>query len=142
MNLLRPLLAIPIAISLTACYPPPEVDASNREEASKICFAELDEAMKEILEEVKLVKKHPERLILGEKDYGKDINYNFLHTDKYDEVRLVRTFCLPAKNQKYKGYWYITGFLEFLVIPKEDSIRMETELKKVVLSYGTSWKED
>lgn len=142
MKALRSLLAIPIALALTACYPHPEPEASNREEAMKMCIAEVDEKMEEILEEVKLVKKYPERLNFEDKDYKKDVNYSWLHSDKYDDVKLIRSYCKPAKNQKHKGYWYVTGYLEYLTIPKEGSLRMETELHKSALSTGTSWKED
>lgn len=141
---LRHLLAIPIAVSLVACGgTPPEPDASNREKAFELCLAELKEKIIEINEEKELVTKYPERLDRESEDYGKGINYSFLHSDDDRDIRFVQVYCKPYSNSKYKGYWYWTGTYEYLVVPSLDDLLIsESEVRKLNVTDTYSWKED
>lgn len=141
MNL-RALLAIPIAVSLVACSPPPEPEASSREEAMKICHTELDAKMEEIEKERQLVKENP-KILEYNNPLDSDIEWSFLHSNEYETVLFIQAYCKPSRNKKFKGFWYVTGYLEYLTIPTDKSfVKDETEVNKVALSYATNWKED
>ena len=137
MNL-RALLAIPVALSVAGWWSPPKTDVSNRAEAEKKCFAEIDVAMKEIAKEKQLIKTRPELFNSKRDDHYDNFPWAFLHSSKYDKISYIRSYCSPSQNKKHKDIWIMIGYYEYLRTPKGGG---KSEVKTTIISFPTSFKE-
>ena len=136
------LLAVPLSLGLMACGSPPEIEAANREEAFKICLDEVDEAMNKIRAERSKAVANPSLADFETNpNFHSDFRWSFLLDDEFNNVEIIQGYCSPSKNTKFSGYWYVTGYIEFLKRPTSKSITVQSELDRVVASYGTAWKE-
>lgn len=139
---LQSLLAIPFIIGLAACSSPPEIDASSRAEAMNICANENKKALREVAKEKELIIDKPYLFDSGRDDYYDNFTWTFLHSDKFEDVTILKSYCQPNRNSKHEGYWYVVGYIEYLVEPTEaDILSGNSEVKQVITSYPTDWKE-
>lgn len=137
---LRALLALPVALAVVACSTPPEIEAENRAEAMRICAAENDKEFRKVEQERQLIKDKPYLFDMDREDFYDNFKWSFLHSDEYEDVSILQTYCQPGKNSKHAGYWYVTGYIEYLKQPTELH-NGDSEVKKVISSYPTTWKE-
>ena len=114
---LQSLLALPFIIGLAACSEPPEIEASSRAEAMSICAAENDAVMRKVKQERQLIKDKPYLFDRDRDDFHDNFTWSSLHSDKWDDVTILKTYCQPNKGSKNDGYWYVTGFTEYLTEP-------------------------
>ena len=137
---LQSLLAIPFVIGMAACSSPPEIEASSRADAMRICAAENETVLRKIEQERQLIKDKPYLFDRDREDYYDTFEWDFLHSDEFDTVSILQTYCQPRPNSKHNGYWYVTGYIEYLREPT-DKYPGSSEVDKVITSYPTSWTE-
>jgi len=137
---LAALLAIPLALAVTACGPPPELTATDREDAFNKCLAEVGEELEETERVRQLAKDKPHLKDSSRDDYYDNFGLKgFLITDEYEKVSIIRGYCAPTRT-KHKGYWSNLGYIEYLTQPLTGL--GDTEVKKVIVSYGFTWAEE
>ena len=66
-----------------------------------------------------------------------NFKFPYLISDKYKKVTLLKPYCKQIKLQ-WAGMWTTIGYIEYLVEPYEYG---DSEVKRVVVSYGRRWKE-
>ena len=139
---LRPLLALPLVLAMAACSKPPEITASSREEAMDKCMADAKAAVKQAKEERARAKADPKSADWDTNpNYYSDYRYTFLLDDEWETIEILKIYCRPTQL-KHKGYWSNLGYIEYLVMPTEESFEVSSEVKQVIVSYGYTWKEE
>ena len=137
---LSALLAIPLALTVAACGAPPELTATDREDATDKCLAEVGEELEKIHKARKLAKDKPHLLDRSREDYDDNFGMNgFLITDEYTKVGIIRGYC-ERQKLGHKGYWSNLGYVEYLEVPR-DGIG-DSEVNKVIVSYGFKWYDE
>ena len=139
---LQCLLAIPFVIGIAACSSAPTIEASSRAEAMAICASENENVMRQVKKEQQLIKAKPSLFDRDREDFYDNFEWDFLHSDKFETVTIIKTYCQPRPKQNHKGIWFVTGYIEYLTVPTEsDILGGDSEVKKVITSYPTAWKE-
>lgn len=104
----------------------------------RICEAENQEALKEIAKEKELIKNKPYLFNDDRDDYYDNFYWSSLHSSKFEDVTILKTYCQPRPKQNHDGYWFVTGYIEYLIVPTDGG---ESEVKKLITSSPTAWKE-
>ena len=129
MKALRPLLAIPLAVSLVSCAgKPPKVDGTIAD-AAKWCRKTIDK-------EIALIKETRKLTYEEAKDIDNSSEERILRSWLVDkpgrQVILIRDFC---RSEDWKGYEseyaFYRPWLEYVVVPEYGDL----EIKKELLSY-------
>lgn len=138
MNL-RPLLALPVLLTMAACSTPPEVTASSRDEAFRLCMADVEEAVERVKADRQLAKDKPHLFDDNRDDYYDNFRYTYLISDEWETVTILNAFCKP-RPLKNKNYYSNLGYIEYLVQPTGKGLRVESEVQQVIVSYGYTWE--
>ena len=140
---LTALLALPLGLGMTACSKPVEITASSREEAMDKCMADAKAAMKQANQERARAKADPKSADFDTNpNYYDDYRYTFLLDSEWETIEITQVYCAPRPNKKHKGYWYNTGYLEYLKRPTDKAFGVETEVDRVIVSYGYNWIDE
>ena len=141
MNL-RPLLALPLVLLMAACTKPPEITASSREEAMDKCMADARAAVKQVHEERARAEADPKSADFDTNpDFYSDYRYGFLLDDEWETIEILKIYCRPTQL-KHEGYWSNLGYIEYLVMPTDESFEVNSKVEQVIVSYGYTWKEE
>lgn len=143
------LLALPLALLVSVpavqAWPwskPPEITASSREDAMDKCMADANLALNKAKRERARAKADPKSADFdANPNVYSEYTYNFLLDDEWETVEITQIYCKPSKNTKHKEYWHNRGYLEYIKRPTDKSFSVETEVDKVIVSYGYTWKE-
>lgn len=137
---LSALLALPLALTVAACGAPPELTATDREDAFDKCLAEVGEELEATDKARQLAKDKPQLFDSSRNDYYDNFGLKgFLITDEYTKVTIIRGYCSPSKT-KHKGYWSNLGYIEYLNQPLDGLGNSEVE--EVIVSYGFTWYDE
>ena len=107
------------------------------------CLADGKAALKQVDEERARAKADPMSADFSTNPhvYG-DYQYGFLLDDEWQTIEITKIYCEPVPNKRHKGYWFNTGYLEYIKHPTAKAFKVKTEVDRVIVSYGYSWKED
>ena len=131
------LLLLPLLAFVSACSPPPEITAAKRDEAFDACLKEVEEDYEKVMQEREIARTKPHLYDTDREDFYDNFDYPYLVSDKYERVTILKTYCKPIKLD-WPGMWSNVGYIEYLVEPYEYG---ESEVKRVMVSYGRVWKE-
>ena len=138
MKMKKLLALIPLVAVVSACSPPPEITAANREEAFEACLKEIDEEHEKVMKQRDLARTKPHLFDSNHEDYYNNFDYFYLISDKYEKVTILRSYCKPMKLD-WPGMWANNGYLEYLTEPLTGF--GESKVEKVMTSFGRVWKE-
>ncbi len=142
-KVLRALFILSLVLwGLRACFKPPEITASSREDAMNKCMADARAEVKQILEERERAKVDPKSADRDTNpDYYSDYTYGFLLDNKWETVELENIYCNVLPYDMHKGYFQNVGYLEYVRRSTDQSPRVVAEVKQLIVSLGYTWKE-
>ncbi|QNJ23043.1 hypothetical protein SynMITS9220_01750 [Synechococcus sp. MIT S9220] len=114
----------------------------------KLCDDKLGEALDQIRDERKLWNSDRARYQKLEKEdfdkyldeYYDTFKWTFLLDEEYEKINIIRGYCDPSPNKKFKDMWSVAAYVEYLSRPLDGS--EESEVDRVYISGSSySWDE-